>query len=144
MIKYRLKCANGHLFDAWFLDGATYDRQNARRDISCPFCGDGQISKAPMAPNLAKNKFDKQNEATEIRATEVAERILNAVNKMRKNVEENCEYVGDKFADEARGIFYGETEERGIYGEASEEESVDLEEEGIEFFRLPTVPRRND
>ncbi len=144
MIKYRLKCANGHRFDAWFLDGATYDRQNAHREISCPYCGDGQISKAPMSPNLAKGKNDKQTEATELRATEVAERILNAVNKLRQNVEENCEYVGDKFADEARGIYYGETEKRGIYGEASEEESVDLEKEGIKFFRLPVVPRRND
>ncbi len=144
MIKYRLKCANGHRFDAWFLDGATYDRQNAHREISCPYCGDGQISKVPMSPNLAKGKNDKQTEATELRATEVAERILNAVNKLRQNVEENCEYVGDKFADEARGIYYGETEKRGIYGEASEEESVDLEKEGIKFFRLPVVPRRND
>lgn len=144
MIQYRLKCANGHRFDAWFLDGATYDRQSAGGGISCPFCGDGQIGKAPMAPNLAKNKNDKQIEPTELRATEVAERILNAVNGLRKKVEENCEYVGDKFAEEIRSIYYGETEKRGIYGEASEQETIDLEEEGIEFFHLPIVPRRND
>ncbi len=144
MIQYRLKCTNGHRFDAWFLDGATYDRQSAVGGISCPFCGDDQIGKAPMAPNLARSKNDKQIEPAELRATEVAERILNAVNRLRKKVEENCEYVGDNFAEEARSIYYGETEKRGIYGEASEQETVDLEEEGIEFFRIPIVPRRND
>ena len=74
----------------------------------------------------------------------VAEKILDAVDGLRTEVEENCDYVGDEFAEEARRIEYGEAEERGIYGEATDDEAEELDEEGIKFFRLPFPRRRND
>ena len=141
MILYRLVCAKGHRFEAWFRDGATYDRQSAAGDIACPFCGSHRVSKAPMAPNLATGKG--RDEAAEARAREVAEQILRTVSRLREHVERHCEYVGERFAEEARRIHYGETEARDIYGEATDQEARELDEEGIEFYRIPFPPRRN-
>ncbi len=73
----------------------------------------------------------------EDRAAEVAAELLQAAGKMQKYVEENCDYVGEKFADEARAIHYGESEERGIYGEATVDEATDLIEEDILVHRIP-------
>lgn len=139
MILFRLTCGDGHQFEAWFRDGATYDRQSATGDVECPFCGSPHVSKAPMAPNLVTAK----KKTSEVRAREVAEQILQAVNKLHRHVEENCEYVGDDFAEEARAIHYGDAEERDIFGEATDAEVEDLDMEEIEFFRLPQRPRRD-
>jgi hypothetical protein len=139
MILYRLTCSDGHQFEAWFRDGATYDAQSASGDVECPFCGSAHVTKAPMAPHLAT----AGKKTAEVRAREVAEQILQAVNKLHRHVEENCDYVGDEFAEEARAIHNGDTEERDIYGEATDEEATDLDEEGIEFYRLPQRPRRD-
>lgn len=83
------------------------------------------------------------NKEAEVRAQEVAEKILDAVNSLRDHVTDNFEDVGTEFADEARKIHYGEADERGIYGEATDDEVLELDEEGVEFFRLPNTPRRN-
>ena len=139
MILYRLTCGNGHQFEAWFRDSATYDAQSTSGDVECPFCGSNHVSKAPMAPHLATVK----KKTAEVRAREVAEQILQAVNKLHRHVEENCEYVGNEFAEEARAIHYGDAEERDIYGEATEAEAMDLDVEEIEFYRLPQRPRRD-
>ena len=141
MILYCLKCSNGHTFEAWFRDSATYDRQSGAGKVDCPFCGDSRVNKAPMAPHLGKH--GGRGETAEERATVVARQILQAVGQLRNQVEENCDYVGDKFAEEARRIHYGETEARGIYGEATDEEASELEDEGIEYERVPWLPRRN-
>ncbi len=146
MILYQLRCHRGHDFDAWFLDGATYDSQSASGDVTCPFCGTAEVAKAPMAPNIARGNTDAplRGGSGEARAKKVAERILDAVDILRGEVEENCDYVGDEFADEAKRIHSGETEERGIYGEATDEEAEELDEEGVEYFRFPFSRRRND
>lgn len=162
MILYQLKCSSEHTFEAWFRDSATYDAQAQTGDIDCPFCGDTKISKAPMAPRLSKGLKDKAPARAAVatiddnmalpegglpagdgRAVEVAEQILKAVDMLRDYVETNYDDVGTDFADEARRIHYGDAEERGIYGEATPEESEELAEEGIEHVRLPTSPRKN-
>ncbi len=145
MILYQLKCHQGHDFEAWFLNSVTYDSQQASGDVSCPYCGTTAVTKAPMAPNIARARpKDLGNPAAEHRAHEVAEKILEAVDGLRREVEENCDYVGDEFAEESRRIHYGETEERDIFGEASDEEAEELDDEGIDFFRLPFMRRRDD
>jgi hypothetical protein len=145
MILYQLKCHRGHAFEAWFLNGATYDSQQASGDVSCPHCGTTGVSKAPMAPNISRGRSgSSQDLKSEYRAQEVAEKILEAVDGLREEIEENCDYVGDEFAEEAKRIHFGESEERGIYGEATEEEADDLDDEGVEFFRFPSTRRRND
>ena len=153
MILYQLRCRKAHDFEAWFLDGETYDRQAASGHVACPYCGTTQVAKAPMAPRIGSSSSDAPapsegategtTEGTaEVRAKEVAAKILAAVEDVREHVEENCEYVGDEFADEARRIKKGEAEERDIYGEASEAEADKLGDEGIPVFRLPFLRRR--
>jgi hypothetical protein len=147
MILYQLKCQRGHDFEAWFLNSATYDSQQTSGDVSCPHCGTTDIAKAPMAPNLARTGRGggaPGPAASESRAQEVAEKILGAVDGLRQDVEANCDYVGDEFASEARRIHYGETDDHDIYGEATDDEAKDMDEEGIDFFRLPFPRRRND
>ena len=139
MILYQLVCASGHEFEGWFRDGATYDRQRAGRKIECPQCGGRKIKKAPMAPRVAKSPAREQAAA---RAQAVAEHLDAAAAELRKQIETHCHYVGDSFAEEARRIHYGETEARGIYGEASNAEASALNDEGIEFARVPWGPRK--
>jgi hypothetical protein len=69
--------------------------------------------------------------------------IMRALRELRENVERECDYVGSDFAEEARKIHYGEVEQRGIYGESSYEDAKALDEEGIEFARVPWVPRHD-
>jgi hypothetical protein len=155
MILYDLKCSQGHQFEAWFKDSGTYDKQAKRGDVECPVCSDTGIEKAIMAPSISSSTRKKGGEydapATrgsrggqidEGRASEVAREILEAVGKVQKQVEENCEDVGDKFADEARAIHYGEAEERGIYGEATKSEVEELAEEDIPVSRIPWKKRK--
>jgi hypothetical protein len=144
MIVYQLRCGNDHEFEAWFRDSGTYEEQASAGDVVCPFCANTKVSKAVMAPNIATRKSgpsDAQVNRDEERAREVAEKILEAVGEIRRHVEDNCDDVGDKFAEEARRIHYGESEERGIYGSATEEEADELVEEGVEFYRLPSSRR---
>ncbi len=141
MILYQLACTHAHQFEAWFRDGATYDAQSAAGDIMCPFCGNTDVTKAPMAPNVATGAH--KGATADSRAKDVAEQIMRAVHRLHRQMEKNCEYVGNKFAEEARRIHFGETEERDIYGEATVKEAMELDEDGIEFHRVPWIPRRD-
>ena len=148
MIVYQLRCSNGHEFEAWFRDSGTYDQQVKGGNVACPHCGDVHVCKALMAPNIAPSRkrapsSPDESDRAERRAREVAEKILDAVGNIRSHVEKNFENVGDEFAEEAKRIYYGEADERGIYGKATNEEAEELNEEGIEFYRLPLIDRRD-
>jgi hypothetical protein len=140
MILFDLKCGEGHVFEAWFRNSGAYDAQAAAGEIACPVCGDIRIEKAPMAPRIGKSR--QEVEKTETAAQRRAE-VMRELVDLRRKVEENCDYVGNRFAEEARRIHYGEVEERGIYGEATEAETTELKEEGIEVGRIPWVPTTN-
>lgn len=131
MILFELRCSHDHHFEAWFKDNAAYDAQVAAGEIACPHCGDVTVSKAIMAPRL--NRATGQNLEAEGTARDVRRLLV----ELRKQVEANCDYVGGGFADEARKMHYGDSEERPIYGEATEDQRRELEEEGIEVGRLP-------
>ena len=135
MILYDLVCTQDHRFEAWFRDGATFDRQQADGDIQCPICGDMDCRKAPMAPRIAR--AGRATRAAEARFQELEQKVSAAMEELRQHVESTCDYVGDGFAEEARKMHYGETEARGIYGETSETEREALKEEGIEVQHLP-------
>ena len=135
MILFKLKCSADHEFEGWFRDGATYERQAKRGLISCPTCGDAAIEKAPMAPRLARATAPEH--APPPPSPEQLRRMLQ---RLRRHLEKTCDYVGERFAEEARRIHHGETEARGIYGEASDDESQALADEGIEVARVPWVP----
>ncbi|HEV7369945.1 DUF1178 family protein [Arenibaculum sp.] len=138
MILFELQCAKGHGFEAWFRNGEAYEAQAAAGEVACPACGDADVRKAPMAPRIAKARSGKDEEKRR-QAAEIMRELVD----LRRKVEENCDYVGDSFAEEARKIHYGETERRDIYGEATAEEAAQLSEEGVTFSRIPWVPRTN-
>ncbi|HEX3500572.1 MAG TPA: DUF1178 family protein [Stellaceae bacterium] len=132
MILFALRCAADHEFEGWFRDGATFDRQSAGGKISCPQCGDKSVTKAPMAPRVAR--------ARNAAAAPSPAELRKALQELRRHVETHCDYVGERFAEEARRIHYGESDPRGIYGEASDDDAKDLAEEGIEVNRIPWLP----
>ena len=142
MIVFELACANDHRFEAWFRDGAAFDRQSADGDVSCPYCADSRVSKAPMAPHVAKTS--ERSDDGDDRMKKATRELMNVMEDLRRHVEDNCDYVGVDFAEEARRIHYGEKAARNIYGESSENETSALKEEGIDVHRVPWVIRRNN
>ena len=155
MILYRLKCKKGHEFEAWFASSAAFDTQEKRGQLSCAHCGTSKVSKALMAPRIAKrgkSKAAAKRENTEETVVEAAppkpetqrvaahRELAAAMRKLRAEVEAKSEYVGPRFSEEARKIHYEEVPARGIHGEATSDEARSLIEEGIEFFPLPVLP----
>ena len=141
MILYDLACRNGHVFEAWFASGAAFESQRKARKIGCPDCGDHRVKKAPMAPRIAKGGKEETPAKAVAGKPGMPPEMRQALRKLRETVESNCDYVGPSFSEEARAIHYGEREARAIYGEASEQESKALSEEGIEVARIPWLPR---
>ncbi|MCA3623543.1 MAG: DUF1178 family protein [Methylobacterium sp.] len=139
MIRYALACEAGHAFESWFRSSEDYDSQARRGFVACPHCGSARVEKQIMAPAVRVRE-----EPQTMRPVALAEPRDAAMRQMfrayRRFIEENAEAVGDKFAEEARKIHYGETEERAIYGEASAAEVKELTEEGIEIAPLPVLP----
>lgn len=148
MIVFDLKCKSGHVFEAWFADSATFTRQKARKQVVCPTCGDTKITKAPMAPRIASGKSRESadegpKESLALAADPRAQALMAKLRELKEHVTKNCDYVGERFPEEARKIHYGETEHRNIYGEASPEQAKELVEEGVEVQPLPWVPDTN-
>ena len=134
MIVYSLNCSRGHAFEGWFKDSAAYDAQSADGKLVCPVCDSRKIEKAPMAPSLPSSVGERKSVAA---APNELRQMRQFMTGLRKYVEENAEYVGAQFPEEARKIHYGETEDRHIYGEASPEEARELIEEGVDVAPLP-------
>jgi hypothetical protein len=126
MMVFDLRCSSGHVFEAWFASSDDYADQKARGLVSCPVCDCDRIEKAVMAPAVAP----KGN---------------SSLAELRMMVEANCDYVGDRFAEEARARAADDREgapRRGIYGEATIAEARDLVAEGIPVLPLPFRPKR--
>ena len=138
MIAYNLACGRGHEFEGWFRDSAAYDAQEAGGDLCCPACGDATVRKAIMAPSV-KSSATKAKGRDEITPAD-AKKLRTYAAGVRKFVEENAEYVGPRFAEEARKIHYGESDQKHIYGESTVAEAKELIEEGIDVAPLPVDP----
>ncbi|MEJ1977374.1 MAG: DUF1178 family protein [Acetobacteraceae bacterium] len=155
MIHYQLRCGSDHAFDGWFRDSAAFDAQAQRGLLTCPVCGASDVARALMAPAVGKPRTaPHQVEATEpvqspavpgpgqpVAGGALPDQVRAMLQRMRAEVERRCDYVGDGFADEARRIHRGETNARGIYGEATPEQAERLADEGIEIAQIPWVPR---
>jgi len=145
MIRYSLVCEHDHDFEAWFRNSATCAEQLEQGAVECPVCGSRTVRKGLMAPAIAKSGAVRSTKGKQAARTEGegrAEIMRKAVSALRKHVENSFDYVGDRFAEEARRIHYGETDERGIYGEAGGEDVKDLCEEGILVVPLPEDPEK--
>lgn len=157
MIRYALHCDRDHQFESWFQSSSAYDSQVKRKLVTCPICGSAKVDKAIMAPRIAGKKGrgratpPSEPATTTTAAPEAApgstslmmaqERELRAkLKELRDHIVKNADNVGERFANEARAMHYGDKEHRPIYGEASPEEAKSLIDEGIEVSPLPTLP----
>jgi hypothetical protein len=130
VIVFNLTCTDcDYSFEGWFDNTLAFNKQKKSKLISCPNCESFHIKKALVAPNLGKKSNSKiiKNKKT----------FANNIKKIKKIVEDNFDYVGDKFTDEAKKIKYGEVKDRPIYGEATIEQTKELIEEEIKISTLP-------
>lgn len=132
MIRYSLKCTDGHPFESWFKSADAFADLSARGLVECPDCGSRSVEKTLMAPAVSKDK--PLRSPRDSREADLA--------KLREAVEKNSEYVGLKFADEARAMHLGDKPSRAIYGEAKVEEAKALIEDGIPVAPLPFKPSK--
>jgi hypothetical protein len=133
VIAFRLVCKDGHEFEGWFSNSEAYAAQAKAGDLVCPVCGNEDVTKAIMAPAVKTSKARPETASEQ-------QKLKQFVAGFRKYVEENADYVGPKFPEEARKIHYGETEARHIYGESTVREAKELIEEGIEIAPMPPDP----
>ncbi len=143
-----LRCASGHGFEGWFASEDDFLDQNGRGLVECPVCADRTVARLPSAPRLNLSGAtapapDAKSAGPDAKAPAAADprpelqaAWLNAVRHLMANTED----VGERFAEEARRIHYGETPQRGIRGQTTDEERRSLSEEGIEVVSIP-VPR---
>lgn len=134
MIRYTLRCKDGHAFESWFQSASAFDALSEAGHLTCSVCGGGGIEKALMAPKVAPKQTDRPLAAP---ATEAE----TAIAALRKKVEENATYVGGAFAKEARDIHEGTKPGRAIWGQATAPEAKSLIEDGIPVAPLPFGPR---
>ncbi|MEX0346668.1 MAG: DUF1178 family protein [Rhizobiaceae bacterium] len=138
MISFTLVCSNAHEFEAWFSSGNDFDEQKDRGLVECPYCSDKSVEKSLMAPSVSTSRSKEQSVPVAMNAEQ--KKMMAQLRELTNKMREGAENVGDKFAEEARKIHYGETEARGIYGKATPVEAKGLAEEGVEFIPLPTLP----
>jgi hypothetical protein len=131
LITYSLRCHRSHEFDGWFRDSTAFDEQSRKGLLGCPSCDSIRIEKAVMAPAVSGTKKSAQPKAAD------AKQMRQFMTGLRKYVQDNADYVGPDFAEEARKIHYGEVPERHIYGQATFEEAQELVEEGVDVAPLP-------
>jgi hypothetical protein len=150
MIHYELRCSQDHAFDGWYKDSAAFERLAKRGLLECPECGDTKVERALMRPAVGKREAlpvpvpapqPPQPTTAVAGPPPMPARMWAMLQRMRAEVEKNCDYVGPQFAEEARKMHRGESGKRSIYGETSPEQAESLAEEGIEFSRIPWVPR---
>ena len=134
VIRYTLHCDQDHRFDSWFQSSSAFDTLSRAGHLSCTVCGSDKVERAMMAPSvrsepeppLAAPRTDQEK----------------ALRKLRNEVEANSEYVGPRFAYEARKMHDGDTPERPIWGEARLDDAKRLLDDGIPVAPLPFVPKR--
>ena len=155
MIVFDLSCGEGHRFEGWFGSSSDYADQQERGLLACPQCGCETITKAPMAPAVAakgnrRSAPDEAQRETTRGVTQIArgelpaevKKAFTALAKAQAKALENSTWVGDRFAQKARAMHYGEADEAPIHGRATRDEAEDMLAEGIAVAPLlvPVAP----
>ena len=140
MIKYNLKCSNGHEFISWFSDSLEFDKLNKKKLLECIYCSSKKINKSIMAPMISggKLKEDSSNLLNE-KLSDKKKELL----QIRNYIEKNFEFVGDKFSQKVREVYYDKKTKKTIYGSTTKEEREELAEEGIDLISIPWVSKDN-
>lgn len=133
-----LQCTHSHVFEGWFASEDDFSSQHARGLVACPMCGDSAVSKKLSAPrlNLGSPRPKEDDEAQAVATVDADTALQAAWLGMARRILANTEDVGERFAEEARRIHYGESEQRGIRGKATQAETESLAEEGIAVMQL--------
>jgi hypothetical protein len=143
---FNLQCGNGHRFEGWFGSDADYESQMERGLVACPLCGQAQVQRLPSAPRLNLGAVApaepapapaSHSQAAPIEAQAQNPGMEALWMQAVRHVLANTEDVGTRFAEEARRIHYGESEQRGIRGRTTRDEARALDEEGIQVLSLP-------
>ncbi len=143
-----LQCSASHVFEGWFGSEDDFRSQLERGLVECPVCGDIQVTKKLSAPRLnlgasepaAPGKASSSAARQEVVAAAPAAELQAAYLRMVREVLAKTEDVGERFVEEARRMHYGETQERGIRGQATPDETRALLDEGIPVLPLP-IPK---
>tara|TARA_B100001564_G_C20316493_1_gene523717 strand:+ start:186 stop:605 length:420 start_codon:yes stop_codon:yes gene_type:complete len=139
MIKYNLKCENDHEFESWFSNSQEFDKLNKKKLLECIFCSSNKIEKSIMAPMVSGFKEKESEEFLDKKFFKQRSRLL----KLREHVEKNFEFVGDKFSEKIREVYYDRTTKKSIYGTTTPEEREELADEGIDLLSIPWVNKDN-
>jgi len=156
MIKYPLKWHDGHQFESWFQSARAYDALKSSGHLSCASCGSGAVEKAIMAPRVSSGRAKTEAQAPDsadtsvpVAAPDAATPMAQMPAEMRKalqdfkqKVEAQSDYVGPKFAEQARAMHLGDAPERAIYGEANAAEAKALIDDGVPVMPLPFLPTK--
>lgn len=157
MIRYSLTCHKAHAFEGWFASSDAFDKQVKRKLVTCPACGSVKVEKALMAPNVvtSRKKAARRPEvesavptaapapaeaAHHLSASPHQRALMKELRRVRDEVLAKSEYVGPRFAEEARRIHNDESAPRGIHGEATPDDVRALSEDGIDVFPVPILP----
>ena len=138
MIKYNLICKCKKTFESWFLNSTEYEVLKKKKLINCIFCNSTNIKKSIMAPNLS-GKSNKN-----LKNAKLEKKILDQFINFRKFIEKNYKNVGSEFVREARSIHYDKKTSKGIYGQATPDETAELLEEGIEVNTIPWIKKKEN
>ena len=143
MIKYNLECSCGETFESWFQNSSEYEKLLKKNLINCYVCGRSKtVKKSIMAPSVATSKTSVAEKDVE-QKKEFFKNVKSKIKELNDYVAKNAEYVGDKFVSEVRSIHYDKKKKRNIYGNATLEETKELQEEGIDVATIPWVQKEN-
>ena len=140
MIKYNLKCNNNHEFESWFSDSNEFNKLNKKKLLECIYCSSNKIQKSIMSPMVSGIKVNED------KISFLDQKLLSEKNqliKLREHIEKNFEFVGDKFSEKVRDVYYDKETKKSIYGTTTPEEKKELEEEGIDLLSIPWVSKDN-
>jgi hypothetical protein len=140
MIKYNLKCNNDHEFESWFSDSKEFDKLNKKKLLECIYCSSDNIKKSIMSPMISGRRLKDENINIFNQELLKEKRLLI---KLREHVEKNFEFVGDKFSQKVREVYYDKKTKKSIYGTTTPDEREELEEEGISLLSVPWVSKDN-
>ena len=136
MIIYDLKCEQGHTFEGWFQDRKNWILQKSRNLIACPVCNSTKVDIVPSSITIMGKDKDTR---TENKSQKKEVSPLHTLKMLQQYVDKNFEDVGDKFAEVALNMHYGNEENRNIKGTSTPEEEKNLKEEGVQFIKIPSV-----
>ena len=140
MIKYLLKCNKKHEFESWFSESKEFEKLKKKNLISCIFCQSKKVDKSIMSPNIVGKEKIVEKTFNYQEFNKIKKDLLN----IRKYVEKNFEFVGDKFPREVREIYYDNKKSKNVYGTATLEERLELEDEGIELASIPWIENKKN